>query len=56
MAEKKRDPGPSVKDDELYEKLRDEGKLEGEVRADRQCRGQQFPVGRGPQRRQIRFL
>ena len=25
MAEKKRDPGPSVKDDELYEKLRDEG-------------------------------
>ena len=25
MAEKKKDPGPSVKDDELYEKLRDEG-------------------------------
>jgi hypothetical protein len=25
MAEKKRDPGPSVKDAELYEKLRDEG-------------------------------
>jgi hypothetical protein len=25
MAEQKRDPGPSVKDAELYEKLRDEG-------------------------------
>lgn len=25
MAEKKRDPGPSVKDKELYEKLRDDG-------------------------------
>lgn len=25
MAEKKDDPGPSVKDDELYEKLREEG-------------------------------
>lgn len=25
MAEKKRDPGPSVKDKELYEELRDEG-------------------------------
>ena len=25
MAENKKDPGPSVKDDELYEKLRDEG-------------------------------
>ncbi|NLE97375.1 MAG: Rho termination factor [Propionibacterium sp.] len=25
MAEKKRDPGPSVKDPELYEELRDDG-------------------------------
>lgn len=25
MAEKKQDPGPSVKDDELYEELRDDG-------------------------------
>ena len=25
MAKEKKDPGPSVKDDELYEKLRDEG-------------------------------
>ena len=25
MAEKKKDPGPSVKDDELYEELRDDG-------------------------------
>ena len=25
MAESKKSPGPSVKDDELYEKLRDEG-------------------------------
>ena len=25
MAQKKDDPGPSVKDDELYEKLREEG-------------------------------
>lgn len=25
MAEKKQDPGPSVKDDELYEGLRDDG-------------------------------
>lgn len=25
MAEKKRDPGPSVKDKELYEELRDDG-------------------------------
>ena len=29
MAEKHEDPGPSVKDPELYEKLRDEGNSKG---------------------------
>ena len=39
----KKKPGPSVKDDEVYESVRDGGRIQGEGRPDRQRQCEQQP-------------